>query len=252
MKGIIFAAGIGSRLKPFTDFHPKALAPVGGVPAIDRVIGRLAEAGADHIVVNVHHFAEQVIEHLDSLDIPGVKIEVSDESDLLLDTAGALVKIVRENETIRSLLPDEPVIIHNADIITDAPLNEMLAHHLKTGADATLLVDSARASSRTFLFRNGFLRGWKNNNTGLTRPENIDTENLTAAPFGGVHILRRSLLDEISAANGPELKPWSITDFYIDTCATNRYAGYTPAGSYRWHDIGTPAKLQAASEAFKC
>lgn len=250
MKGIIFAAGIGSRLKPFTDYHPKALAPVGGVPAIDRVIRRMLEAGVDGLVINVHHFADQIKDHLSEIHIPGVTIEVSDESNLLLDTAGGLAKMVRENNTVMSMHPEEPIVVHNADIMTDAPLNEMLEHHELNGADATLLVDPARTSSRAFLFKDGFLHGWKNFKTGETKPELINTETLTAAPFGGVHILRRKLLDDISAKTGTVLHPWSITDFYIDTCRERKYAAFTPAGKYLWHDIGTPEKLQAASEAF--
>ena len=102
MIAIVFAAGIGSRLKPFTDHHPKALAPVGGVPALVRVTDKLRAAGARRIIVNVHHFPEQIRACLRALPY-SADVEISDESDRLLDTAGELAKIWRQNTTVQAV-----------------------------------------------------------------------------------------------------------------------------------------------------
>lgn len=116
MKALIFAAGVGSRLKPFTDCHPKALATVGGVTMLERTIVRMRESGVDKIVVNVHHFASQITEFLDKNNNFGLDIAISDESDRLLDTGGGLLRA----KTLLCADENEPVILHNADILTDA------------------------------------------------------------------------------------------------------------------------------------
>lgn len=250
MIAVVFAAGIGSRLKPFTDLHPKALAPLGGVPLLGRVLHKLAEAGARAAVINVHHFPQQIREYLASEDF-GLDIEISDESGLLLDTAGGLAKMVRDSRVLGTCTPAEDIVVHNADIYTDFCIADMLSAHHTSGADATLLADSRRQSTRAFLFDNeGRLHGWRNSATGAVRPKDIDTAGLTAAPFGGVHVLRRDLLDAVSDFVGPELHPCSIVDFYLSTCGGRDYRGYTPTAPYRWHDIGTPEKLEAAQALF--
>ena len=243
MKAIVFAAGIGSRLRPFTDSHPKALAPVGDKVALEIVLERLISAGVDAIVVNVHHFAAQIVDYLSSRDYP-VKIEISDESDVLLDTGGAIAKIYRRSNVLSALGDDEPVIVHNADIITDAPLAGLAS--TLSGADAALLVDPARESSRKFLFgTDGILRGWINKTKGTVRPGGLDVGGLTEAAFGGVHALNKAAIADISAYCG-DLHPFSITDYYIDRCADIRIKGYIPTEHYKWFDIGTPERLEAA------
>ncbi len=250
MIAIIFAAGIGSRLKPFTDSHPKALAPVAGVPALVRVATKLREAGARKIIVNVHHFASQVEECLAHLPFAR-DIEVSDERELLLDTGGALAKIWRENTTVRSAAPDEDIVVHNADIITDFDIASMVAGRRAAQADAAILVDPHRESTRRFLFdADGRLRGWQNIPKGLTRPEGLDTAGLTGAPFGGVHVLTPEMLKELSDYGPEPLAPFSIVDWYLDNCNNRRIQAFTPQRPYRWHDIGTPEKLAAADAAF--
>lgn len=246
MVGIVFAAGIGSRLKPFTDVHPKALVEVAGDAVLGHAIRRLVAAGAGGVVVNVHHFPQQIRAYLAEHDF-GVPLEISDESDRLLDTGGALAKMARQSQLLGAVPASAPVAVQNADIITDFPLEAMLERHMASGADATLLVDSNRQSSRAFLFdAQGRLRGWRNSATGQTKPEGLDFNGLRAAPFGGVHVLRRGLLDDISAHAGSEIQPFSITDWYLDNCGIRRIIGYTPEQPYRWHDVGTPQKLAEA------
>ena len=251
MIGIIFAAGIGTRLKPFTDFHPKALAEVGGKPILVRVTEKLLDAGARKIIVNIHHFPEQIREYIAAQPFAD-KIDFSDESALLLDTGGALAKIARENGTMASVKPDEPVVVHNADIYTDFPLREMLDAHTESAADATILCDPGRSSSRHFLFDSaGVLRGWENSEKNIVRPSGLDRAGLTAAAFGGVHILSRKTIERIAATAPAVLEPFSITDWYIDNSSKYTIKAYTPQRAFKWFDIGTTEKLAKANEHFK-
>lgn len=251
MKAVVFAAGIGSRLKPFTDSHPKALAPLGGEPVLGRVLRKIAAAGASGIIVNVHHFPEQIRAYLATADL-GVPVEISDESDLLLDTAGGLAKIYRQSAMPDGMAPGETLLLHNADIWTDFPLGELIGQHIASGADATLLADPGRASSRAFLFdMGGRLRGWRNTAKGIVRPEGLDMSALAPAAFGGVHVISGATLARVSDYVGPELHPAGITDFYIDSCSGLDIRRYTPAAPYRWHDIGTTEKLAAAEAEFE-
>lgn len=248
MKAVVFAAGKGTRLKPFTDHHPKALAPIGDTTALGMVIDRLLSAGADHIYVNVHHFADQVISYLHS-QYKSVSITISDESDCLLETGGALVKLWREHLSVE-MNENEILLVHNADIITDFPIKEMTQSVAK--ADAAILVDPGRKTSRKFLFdRKGYLTGWINNSTGQIRPEGLDTSNTRQAAFDGVHCLKRSILKRLDKYCGGELKPFSITDFYIENCSDRlSVKAFTPARKFSWFDIGTPERLETASKAY--
>lgn len=248
MIAIIFAAGIGSRLRPFTDHHPKALAPVAGTPAILRAAEHLRAAGATRIIVNVHHFAQQVVDCL--MQQPWADIvEISDESDLLLDTGGALVKMALQSPTLAAAADDETVIIHNADIVTDFDIAEMLASHTRRSADVSILVDPVRFSTRHFLFDSeDILRGWENTATAQTRPDGLDTSALTPAAFGGVHLTTAGYIRTL--ASQYPLEPFSITNHYITHAPTQRIAAHIPSTPYRWHDIGTPEKLDAANQAF--
>lgn len=248
MKGIVFAAGVGSRLKPFTDFHPKALAPVGGMPALEHAIRRIVDAGADAIVVNVHHFPEQIREFLSSLKVD-VQIEISDESDMLLETGGALAKMWRESEVLKSLADDEPVIVHNADVLTDFDLRDFAA--LPPCCDGRILVNPNRKTTRYFLFdKKDNLCGWTNVSTGQVRPP-IPIEGLTMAAFGGVHALTKKVLQKVSQYCGADLHPFGIVDFYLDTLQELNIEGYVPDYDYRWFDIGTSEKLAIADAAYR-
>ena len=249
MKAVVFAAGLGTRLKPFTDFHPKALAPVGATTALGVVLNRLSMAGADGIVVNVHHFAGQVIDWIAEQHYD-FEVEISDESDLLLDTGGALAKIYRESHIVASMADDEPLLIHNADIITDFSIQEMIS--ASKGADGAILADPQRSTSRKFLFdSNLWLRGWCNNTTGLCRPGNLDKSRLEEAAFDGVHCLYRPILARISDYCG-DLHPFSIVDFYIYQCTSgDKVRRFTPSKPFGWYDIGNPERLAKAQQAYE-
>lgn len=248
-KAMIFAAGIGSRLKPFTDSHPKALARVGGVPALQRVIEKLRdEAGITYMVVNVHHFANQVVDFLEQNRNFGVEIKISDESDCLLDTGGGLLKA----QQLLDLSDSDAVVLHNADILTDFPIAPMIDFHRAQCANATLMV-SPRQSSRVFRFDSGMnLAGWQNLKTGECRPVYAgELANSRALAFGGVHVVSPSVfnrLESYSRTIGSDV--FSITPFYIDAIGHLAIKGYCPASVFRWFDIGTPEKLAAAEKEF--
>lgn len=250
MEGMIFAAGTGSRLKPFTDFHPKALAPVGhnGLTALDITLIAMIKAGVRHVVVNVHHFADQITGHLRDMVLPGIEVSVSDESSLLLDTGGALVKAAP------LFSGQENILVHNVDIIEDLDLRQMEAElESRPGSMATLLATDRR-TSRYFLFdTDGRLRGWENPGKGLYRGAGINARtasSLIALAFGGIHMIRPPMLEKLRRYR-PEGVPFSITDFYIDTCGENTYTAWSGTGErFRWHDIGTPEKLELANLDF--
>jgi len=247
MRALIFAAGLGTRLKPFTFEHPKALVPVGGVPMLERVILKLKNAGIDKMVVNVHHFSDQIIDFLKKNDNFGVDIAISDESDQLLDTGGGILAAGKW------LAADGPVLVHNADIITDFDIRHMMRRHSDSGADATLLV-AERDTSRYLLMDDASrMRGWTNIKTGEVRmPETESVETvagLRRLAFGGVHVLSPSIFPALEAyASGRRVFP--IMPFYISACDELRIEGYEPEGPYRWFDVGKPETLEQAEASF--
>ena len=244
MKAMIFAAGLGTRLRPLTDNMPKAMVPVAGKPMLQRVIENLAHYGFHDIVVNVHHFGEKIIDFLAENDNFGQNIIISDERELLLDTGGGIL-------AARQWLDDgEPFIVHNADILTTLDLTSMYRHHCDSNADATLLVKS-RQTERYLLFdHNNQLQGWINKKTGETRPADIDTtaHNYQEFAFGGIHILSPSIFEAL--AKFTTEPKFSITNpFYIDKCRELKIQGYNPT-DYEWFDIGRHETLIKANEFF--
>ena len=238
---MIFAAGLGARLKPLTDRIPKALVEVGGVPLVALVIGRLKSFGYDDIVVNVHHFADMVEDYIHSMDDFGVKIRFSDERDCLFDTGGGILKA-------RPLLEGEGhFLVHNVDILSDA-----FARASGQNSIASLLV-SRRKASRYLLFdREMRMTGWMNASTGEIRGRKSDDG--AGYAFSGIHILKDSifpLLEDYSekrkraGISCPER--FSVTDFYIDNCRTSVISGYSPA-SLEVIDVGKTASLSLAED----
>lgn len=239
MKALIFAAGIGSRLKPWTDSHPKALVEVGGKPMLQRVIEKVVRAGIGDIIINVHHFAPQIAEFVAAHDF-GARITLSDESDRLLDTGGGLAKIV-------PLLANEPVLIHNADILTNFDLRTMVFDHVRSNATVTLLTQP-RDTSRYLVFRRSDRRmcGWTNTATRETRPESLEiTDDMFISAFDGVHIVEPEAYTEIEAYR-PAATPFSITDFYVDRCKDLHIRSFSLPEGAAWYDIGKPETLEKA------
>ena len=236
MKALVFAAGMGTRLRPLTDRLPKALVPVAGVPLLERVILKLAAAGFDDITVNVHHLGGQIIDFLRAHRDFGLRIHVSDERDRLMDTGGGI------RHARRWLDGNEPFLVHNADILTDADLSRLWADHEASGAEATLLV-ARRQTSRYFLMDGDMrLHGWVNKKTGETRPAGLQG-TFDEWAFQGLHVISPSLFRRMDAPQWDG--PFSIIDFYLHVCADARIQG-SPIRATHWFDTGTPDTLARA------
>ena len=186
---MIFAAGLGSRLKPLTDSMPKALVPIAGRPMLEHVILKLKASGFTEIVINIHHFGEQILDFLKANDNFGLTIHISDEREQLLDTGGGVRKACTFFEH-----SDEPFLVHNVDILSDVDLKELYDYHLQNGSVATLLA-SRRKTSRYLLFdTDRRLCGWINKDTGQVKPEGFRPDesrirNMHSVVFMFFHLL---------------------------------------------------------------
>lgn len=237
MKAMIFAAGMGSRLGNITRHRPKALVEVGGEPMLKRVIDNLKDSGVNEIVINTHHYGEQIASYLQENQNFGIKISISAETDRLLDTGGGLLK-AREYLDFQ-----EPFIVHNVDILTDVDLCDMMANHLSTGADVTLLC-SDRSTSRYFLFdRNDLMCGWENIKTDEKKHPESQTlpSDYRRLAFGGIHIIGPKIFDKLHDYAKNDDK-FSITPFYIENCDKLKIKAYVPE-NYKWIDMGKPESL---------
>lgn len=236
--GMIFAAGLGTRLKPFTLDHPKALVEVGGVPMLGRVIERMKSVGITEIIVNAYHFADQIIDYIGSNSRFGIDITISDERPTLLDTGGGIARAFADT---RRPAP-AAIVVHNADILTDFPLDRMINEHFSSEADATLLVDRRDSSRQLFFDRRGHLCGWKNIKSGA---EIGDCPADRGEAFGGVHIISPTLIPELRAC-AKQNAVFPIVPFYLDRRADFAITAYTPTEPYAWFDVGRPETLAAA------
>lgn len=252
MNVMIFAAGLGTRLKPFTDHHPKALAPVAGVPALGRNLLKIKEiqsVGIGKVIINIHHFPNQIRDYIAENNF-GLPIDFSDESGMLLDTGGGLLKAA---PLLTEGLTDDTLMLINADILTDLPLDKIIEAHRNSESDVTLLC-ADRESSRTLWFDNANrLIGWENLKTGETKPAGFasDSTKMNASPFCGVHLLSASKVITRLNEYGKTIHPFPIIPFYISEIGNlniNRYL--LPRGSH-WFDIGSPSKLEAANKFFE-
>jgi len=235
---MIFAAGLGTRLKPLTDHMPKALVPVAGKPMLEHVIGKLKASGFDEIVINVHHFAQQIIDFLKANNNFGIKIWISDETDELLDTGGGIKKAASYF--------DKPFLVHNADILSNVDLKAMYDYHLTSDNDATLLV-SPRKTVRYLLFdEQNHLQGWVNKDTLQTKPEGFvyQPEVQKEYAFGGIHIISPTLFNYM---RDDWTGKFPIMDFYLKTCHEARIGGYVKE-DLQLIDIGKPDTLAKAED----
>lgn len=236
---MIFAAGLGTRLKPLTDHQPKALVPVAGRPMLEHVILKLKKAGFNELVINIHHFGEQIIDFLKANQNFGLTIHISDERDLLLDTGGGIKKAEPFFQG------NEPFLVHNVDILSDTDLKALYKYHLHSGNDATLLA-SKRVTARYLLFDDqARLRGWINKDTGQTKPEGFvyDATQYQEYAFSGIHVISPSLfryMDERWKGKFP------IMDFYLQTCGEARIGGCLTE-QIHLIDIGKPETLEKAA-----
>jgi len=223
-QAMIFAAGLGTRLKPLTDTMPKALVRVGGQPLLWHVIQKLKASGYERLVVNVHHFAEQIVDYLKANDNFGLDIRISDETDGLLETGGGIKKALPLFDS------SEPILIHNVDILSNLDLSAL-------PTDAPLLVVSQRTTKRYLQFDDDMrLIGWKN-------IETCEVKGREGRPlaFSGIHMFHPSL--------APLLEDWPdrfpIMDFYLKVCADHVIRGFE-APNLQLLDVGKLDTLEQA------
>lgn len=224
-KGFIFAAGLGTRLKPLTERVPKALVKLDGKPLIDHVVEKFVGCGITDITVNVHHFPDLIIEHLRNMDTEA-RFTISDERAFLRDTAGGL------KFAMPFLSGCDSVLLYNVDIISDIDLGRLIDFHRASGNDATLAVRH-RETSRYFTFDRESMRltGWLNKNTG----ERIgggapDREEMMA--FSGIHVINTSFAEQI-----PTVEKCSFTRFYLEKYGSNKICAFVHDGG-NWFDVG--------------
>jgi len=236
-KALIFAAGKGTRLKPFTDSHPKALALVNDVPLLERNIKYLQSFGVAEFVINVHHFGEQIVEFLEKNNHFGAKIDISDEKDELLETGGGLLFAQKYLEN------EENFLIMNADILTNLNIHELVKFHETHLPLATLAVSDRNSSRKLFFNSEMVLKGWMNKNSGESKMAefNIDFKELA---FSGIHCINSSIFDKIKRRG-----KFSIMDEYLDLMFDNEILGFQHEA--RLIDVGRPESVIEAEKYFK-
>ena len=240
---MILAAGLGTRLKALTQDKPKALVPLNGKPLLQHCIENLVANGFYHIVINVHHFGEQIIDFVEQNKFDA-NIEISDERDLLMDTGGGIVKAT-------PLFKDsKAVLVHNVDIISNVNLGEMSQQFLASGDDAWMLTQD-RETNRKLLFDDeNLLVGWMNkaeqkfkwvddSQSALRQAQGPQPFNYKEMAFSGLHFFRSDLFA------GFEEKPQSVIDLYLNLAKNNRIISKPIQPDY-WFDLGKPEQLQAA------
>ncbi len=239
MKAMIFAAGLGTRLRPITNNIPKALVRVNGVPLLEFAINRLKKAGVAEIIINVHHHASQVIDFLKANRYFDIRIEISDEREFLLDTGGGIKKAAWFFDD------GKPFFIYNVDILSGTNLRALYDHHLQNEGLATLLVKH-RKGNRYFLFDDKMrLCGWTNTSTGESIMAYEPSVKPALLAFSSIHMADPAIFDLME-----ETGAFSIRDFYLRIASQNPIFGYlddeTP-----WIDVGTPERLKQAGEVLK-
>lgn len=239
MKAMIFAAGLGTRLKPYTETMPKALVPVGGVPMLEILIRHLINNNIHDIIINVHHYSEQVIDFLKSKKNFGANIHISDESDYLLDTGGGL------NKASWFFDNNEPFLVQNVDIISDLDYSKLFSIQQSRKSLAVLAV-CKRTTSRYFLFDDQMqLCGWENIKTGEVKIVKDHSDVLTRFAFSGIHVIDPAVFKLINREG-----KFSIVDIYLELAANNGILGFEHnAGN--WIDMGKPDELVKAENILK-
>ena len=239
MKAMILAAGLGTRLRPWTLTHPKALVPVEKVPMLARVIERLIHDGFGDITVNVHHFASQITDYLAENHF-NAEIHVSDETGRLLETGGG---ILHAREFLGA--DNAPFLVHNVDILSNAPLSSLMQTHIASGSDATLLVSKRKSSRKLWFATDNVLAGWSSD-SGETRPANFcPGEGMACFAFSGIYVMNPRLFPLMERQFGS--RPFSIMDFFLANTGSLRIRGYV-AENLEVLDIGKPETLANAPE----
>lgn len=232
-RAMVFAAGLGTRLQPLTNDRPKALVEANGITLLELTLRKLDFFGFREIVVNIHHFGDQIIDFLQDRQNFGLTIHISDERALLLNTGGGLKRAAR-------WLQDGPFLVHNTDIISDLDLNALYGQHIRNGALATLAVRT-RESSRHLLFNKaGIMAGWRNNRTGETRFCRPDSD-LRPFAFSGIHVISPEIFGLM-----PEEDVFSIIDVYLSAGREHEIRAFPHEDGF-WFDVGKIPSLERAA-----
>ncbi len=232
MKAFVLAAGLGTRLRPLTDNKPKALVEYRGKTLLQIVLENLQRFGFTDIVINVHYLAGQIVDYLDENQNFGLNIAISDESDKLLDTGGAIAKA-------KDLLNDgEPFLVHNVDIITDLDLRKFY-DTFDTQQNLAQLAVQHRSASRVLAFsRKGkYLCAWKNLKTGQVRIARDHCDDACDFAFSGIHVLSPKVFELLPGGK------FSIIDFYLEAAKNYKITFYDHSGGF-WKDMGTPQSFR--------
>jgi NDP-sugar pyrophosphorylase family protein len=235
MKALILAAGLGTRLFPYTSDRPKALVELNGITLLERAIRKVNELNVSEIIVNIHHFGEQIVEFLEQKENFHLPIKISDERDQLLDTGGAILKA-------RPLLGEsEPFLVYNVDILSSIDLNELSVYHTSRGGLATMAVRD-RMTDRYMVFNpEMLLSGWRNTKTGeeiLVR-NNTHLQNYA---FSGIQIVEPEVFSLIT-----ETGKFSVIQLYLRLAKQHTIYGFIDNSSL-WMDLGKPEQLDNASK----
>jgi len=231
-QAMIFAAGLGTRLAPITNTIPKALLPINGVPLLEQLIMKLKQEGIERIIVNVHHFAENIIDFLDAKNRFSLDIIISDETDKLLDTGGGLLKAKY------LFYPDEPILLYNVDILSNIKIAEMFEYYQRENAIATLAVRNRNTTRYLRFDENLCLAGRFKAEDSISVDNTIWLNNSNILAFSGIHIINPEIFDLIK-----ETGVFSIIDFYLRICNEHRIIGYLH-NLDSWMDCGTYAKIK--------
>lgn len=237
--GLIFAAGLGTRLKPLTDRMPKALVPLAGKPLLQWQVEKLRDAGITDIIVNVHHFPDMIIDTIRANQGWSCHITVSDEREMLLDTGGGLKKVRGERLKVKG----EPILACNVDILSNIDLRALISAYERTGVSQ--LVVSKRETQRYLCFdEKDRLCGWTNIKTGEVRPNNgtwkIEDAQLLA--FSGMQILSPDVLAMLDTMKEDK---FSLIDFYLSICGKAELKAFVP-NDYRMMDVGKIDQIEEA------
>jgi NDP-sugar pyrophosphorylase family protein len=243
MKAMVFAAGLGTRLRPLTDDRPKALVELNGRTLLEITLARLKTFQITEVVVNAHHFADKLIDYLDANHNFGIEIHVSRE-DVLLDTGGGLKKAARFflND---SHSPDEPILVHNVDVISNIDLARMEQAHRGRLALATLAIQD-RPTSRYLLFDDHRQLCGRRIGRDATAEMVRPSHRVDARAFSGIHIISPRLFAKLTGDG-----PFSIIDSYLRLAGTGETIRAFPADEYDWRDLGRLDALRQAERDFK-
>ncbi len=236
MKAMILAAGLGTRFKPWTEKHPKALAEVNGKSLLERNLLYLQSFGISEVMVNVHHFADQIIEAIETNDGWGSKITISDERDAVLETGGGIKKA-------SWFFTGAPFVVMNADILTDLNLSTLISFHNKNAPLVTLAV-AKRKSSRYFLFDEDRLCGWRNTKTNEKRLAFPPSSTPSEKAFSGIHIISPGIFP-LMLHEGK----FSIVEVYLQLAASRIIKGFDHSGS-KFIDVGKTEAIALAEALF--